>query len=186
MQVTFLTGNQNKINSAKSAFSKYPEIELVYEKTETIEIQSLDVQEVAEYAVIEASNRLGKNVFKLDVGYYFEALNGYPGAFIKYFDKVLSSEDFLYLIDGKSRKITIRECLSYCEPNGKPVSFVAELDASVALKPEGEGGSVDRIIKYDGFEGTQASSNYDDIVKYWNEKLDHYDRLAKYLVKKNK
>ena len=78
MQVTFLTGNQNKINSAKSAFSKYPEIELVHEKTETIEIQSLDVQEVAEYAVIEASNRLGKNVFKLDVGYYFEALNGYP------------------------------------------------------------------------------------------------------------
>jgi len=46
------------------------------------EIQSMDVQEVAEHFVKCACEKLGKPVFKVDCGYYLEGLNGFPGALV--------------------------------------------------------------------------------------------------------
>ena len=80
MKITFLTGNEDKINSAIKAFEKFPQIDIEFQKVETIEIQSMDVKEVSEFAVKEVANRLNKSVFKVDTGYYFKGLNGYPGA----------------------------------------------------------------------------------------------------------
>ena len=88
------------------------------------------------------------------------------------------------MLDGKSHKVTIRECISYCEPNSDPVSFVASIDAMIAEEPDGEeGSSIDKLIVYDGFCTTQAASNYDDIVKYWNDNLDHFTQFAEYMSK---
>ncbi len=182
MEITFLTGNADKINSAKAVFDQFPQIELLNEKVETVEIQSMDVQEVAEYAVVEAANRLGKGVFKLDSGYYFKGLNNYPGALVKYFNNALSSEDIIGLLRDKSKIVIVRECLSFCKPGGNPVSFIAELEAEIISEPQGEGGSIDKIIRYKGFEKPQAASNYDEIVKYWNSELDHYKQFAEYLT----
>ena len=183
-EIVFLTGNQNKLNSAKEVFKKYPKILITNLETETIEIQSLDVVKVAEYAVKEAANRLNMNVFKMDCGYYLEGLNGFPGPLAKYFVNTFSSEEIVKMLEGKSHKLTVKECLSYCEPGGNPISFVASVNAVISEKPEGEeGSSMDKLIIYEGFSTTQAASNYDDIVKYWNENLDHYKRFAEYITK---
>ncbi len=184
MEITFLTGNKDKINSAKRVFEKFPQVDIKFQKVETIEIQSMDVQEVAEFAVKEAVNRLNKSVFKVDTGYYFDGLNGYPGALVKFFDKYLTSEDILALLEGKSRNVCVRECLSFCEVGKEPISFVVDLNAKILNSPEGEGGSIDRIIQYEGFEHSQAASNYSDIVEYWSNKPNPYEQLAKYLVSK--
>lgn len=184
MKITFLTGNEDKINSAIKAFEKFPQIDIEFQKVETIEIQSMDVKEVSEFAVKEVANRLNKSVFKVDTGYYFKGLNGYPGALVKFFNKALSSEDILTLLKGKSNDVCVKECLSFCEPGKDPVSFLVSLNAVILNSPEGEGGSIDRIIKYEGFEHSQAASDYSEIIKYWNKKLNHYERLANYLIAK--
>jgi XTP/dITP diphosphohydrolase len=183
-KLTYITGNQDKINSAKEVFSRYPNIELVNKKIETPEIQSLDVKEVAEYSVKYASKELQTPVMKMDCGYYLEALNGFPGPLVKYFQNSITVDDLLKLLEGKSRMITIKECLSYCEPNSEPVSFVAEIEATMAMSPAGEGSVFDKLVIYKGFDMPQAACNYDKIVAYWNDHLDHYKRLADWLSHK--
>ncbi len=185
-KITFLTDNQDKINSAREVFKSYPELVLKTQKIDLFEIQSTDVQKVAENFVKCACEKLGKPVFKVDCGYYFEGLNGFPGALVKYFDKSISSEDLVALLDNKSKRVTIRECLSYCEPSNSPISFIAELGATIAAKPEGEGGNINRLIVYEGFEKPQAACDYRKIVTYWNQKLTHYKDFANYLGKINR
>jgi len=179
-QIIFLTRNQDKINSAREAFKDYPELVLKIRKIDVPEIQSMDVCEVAEYSVKCACAKLNLPVFKVDCGYYFEGLNGFPGALVKYFDRSISSEDLVNLLNGKSKKVTIKECLSYCEPGNDPVSFMSELEATVAAKPEGKGGAIDRLIVYEGFKKPQAACDYNEIVAYWNKKLTHYRDFANY------
>jgi len=185
-EIIFLTGNQDKINSAREVFKDYPELVLNTQKVDVPEIQSMDVCEVAEYSVRYACEKLNAPVFKVDCGYYFEGLNGFPGALVKYFDRSISSEDLVTLLNGKSKKVIVRECLSYCERGDNPVSFTAELEAVIAGKPEGEGGNIDRLIVYESFEKPQAACDYDKIVAYWNEKLTHYKDFAEYLTEKIK
>ncbi len=182
-KITFLTGNKFKIQSAKTAFKKYPEIELLTLKTHTVEIQSLDVEEVAKYTVWEAANRLKIPVFKMDSGYYFTGLNGFPGPFIKYFVQSLTSEDILRLLQNKSKEVIIKESLAYCEPGQDPIAFTAEIKAQIAQKPMGQGSSVDRLIVYEGFDKPQAACNREEIIKYWNKHLNHYEQFAKWLMK---
>jgi len=89
------------------------------------------------------------------------------------------------VLNNKSKRVTVRECLSYCEPGNSPISFVAELEATIAAKPEGEGSTIDKLIIYDGFDKPQAAYNYNKIIAYWNQKLTHYKDFADYLVNKS-
>ncbi len=182
IKITFLTGNKHKVASAKRVFDKYPQIELNVLKTQTVEIQSMNVEEVAKYTVWEAANRLKIPVFKMDSGYYFTGLNGFPGAFIKYFTQSLTSEDILRLLQGKSREVIVKESLAYCEPGKDPIAFAAQIIAKIGTKPMGQGSSIDKLIIYKGFDKPQAVCNYNKIVDYWNKHLDHYEKFAKWLV----
>ncbi len=184
-EITFLTGNKDKINSAGEVFKDYPSLVLKIQDVDLPEIQSIDVKEVAEYYVKVACKKLNKPVFKTDCGYYFEGLNGFPGALVKYFDRNISSQDLLKLLENKSKKVIVRECLSYCEPGKVPVSFIAELQANIASKPKGNGGTIDKLIVYEGFKKPQAACDYDKIIAYWNARLTHYKDFANYLTNKS-
>lgn len=70
-QVTMVTGNLGKLRIAKEIFKAY-NIELLHEKMDTFEIQSMDVCEVSKYSALYASKKLNKDVIKSDVGYYIE------------------------------------------------------------------------------------------------------------------
>jgi len=183
IEIVFLTGNKDKLQSACEVFKSYP-IRLLNQKMEIPEIQSLNVEEVARYSVEYAVNIIKKNVIKVDCGYYFEAFNGFPGALVKYFERSFSSDDILKLLEGKSRNVVIRECLAYASPEGEVKTFLSESKATIAYKPEGIGGSIDKLIVYPGFNKPQAACKYSEVVKYWNKTLTHYKDLAEFLTKK--
>lgn len=181
-EIIFLTGNQDKIHSAQKVFADYTDtICLKTKKIKIPEIQSMEVQEVAENSVYTACKKLNRPVFKVDCGYYFVGLHGFPGALVKYFDKSISSNDLLRLLEGKSKKVVVRECLSYCEPGKNPVSFVEEIIAQIADRPQGKGGTIDKLIIYKGFNKPQAACEYNSVIEYWNKNLHHYEKLVHYL-----
>ena len=89
LDLIFITGNQKKLDQAREKIQGYP-INLIGTKLETPEIQDTNVEIIAGYSAQYAANKLGKPVVKTDAGYYIEALNGFPGPFIKYINQWLT------------------------------------------------------------------------------------------------
>jgi len=81
--LVYVTGNDTKFEVALKTFSNTG-IALLQKSLSTPEIQSKSVQEVAMYSARWASKELDKPVIVTDAGFYIEALNGFPGPFIKF------------------------------------------------------------------------------------------------------
>lgn len=178
--VKFLTGNQGKWKIARDIFVGY-QVDLLQEKFDTPEIQSLDVEEVAKFSVMYASRQLGNGLMKSDVGYYIPALNNFPGPFIKFINQTLQPEDILALMHKKEdRSVILRECLAYMGEDGKTVGFISEQKATIAVNPEGTGSTIDRLLILDGFDRPKGACDPDDIFAHWKKTLGVYHDVAKY------
>ena len=184
--LVFVTGNPYKFEVAKKALEPTG-IEITQEKLETPEIQSTDVSEVASFSAKWAADKLGKPVVVSDSGYYIEALNGFPGPFIRYANEWLGVGDILRLMEGKSnRKVEIRICLAYCEPKHEPVTFQTIAHGSIPEK-EGEiteGHMIDRLFIPEGYDKPSSDIPHEEMVKYWMSKEDYWKKLAKYLAER--
>ncbi len=165
-------------------------IELIQRKIETPEIQSTDVAEIASYSAQFAAEKLKKPVVVTDAGYYIEVLNGFPGPFIKYINQWLVAEDLLKLMDGKKdRRIFVRVCLAYCEPDKAPITFEGKIKGRIAHHAgkivEGAWGSpINRIFIHEGFNKVESEIPREEIVKFWSKAETYWQKLAMYLIKK--
>ena len=98
------------------------EVEQLNLDYEVPEIQDPSSEEVAKWSAQWAANATNKPVAVTDAGYYITSLNGFPGSFIKYVNKWLTSDDLLRLMEGKEDRIVeVRESLAYCEPEREPI-----------------------------------------------------------------
>ena len=183
--LVFITGNDHKFEVAKNSLKSLG-YEAIQEKLDTPEIQSTDVVEVAEYSAKYAAEKLNKPVTLMDAGYYIEALNGFPGPFIKFINKCLSSEDMLRLMEGKTnRKIAMKFCLAYCEPGKSPVSFVSEVYGIIsqkAFKTDKKGVTpIDEILIPEGFDKTDSQIPREEMIEFWSKTESYWNELVEYL-----
>ena len=185
--IFFITSNNLKFQIAQKALSGYG-IEIIQKELDTPEIQSKKVEEIASFSAKWASDLLGESVIVSDVGYYIEALNGFPGPFIKYINEWLSADDVLRLMAGKeNRAVIVKDCLAYCEPGKKPVLFCDFAKGSIANKKGSKGKtSINEIFIPEGYEKTESDIPRDEMKEFWVKSLKHYQLLAEYLRKNNK
>ena len=182
IDITFITGNQKKVQSAQSALSKF-DINVLQEKLETPEIQDKNIQKIAEFSVKFAAEKLNKPVIKVDVGFEIESLNGFPGPFSKFVNEWLTPEKILRLLDGEqNRKARFTDVVAYCEPGKESVSFIAITNGVLDMSVSGDNGwGLDKIFIPEGYSVTLANLTDEERVKVWN--VEHWQNLAKYLVK---
>lgn len=185
--INFITGNQFKFQIAQKALGKIG-IEVVQQELETPEIQSTDVVEISSFSAKWAADRLGKPVVLTDAGYYIEALNGFPGPYIKYINKWLNSEDLLKLMEGKeNRKVIVKVCLAYCEPGKEPKTFLSEVSGTIsqkAVKPkEGSTTPINEIFIPEGYDKVDSEYPREEMVKFWAKGETYWEELADYLNK---
>lgn len=183
--LVFVTGNSYKFEVGKTVLGKAG-INLVQEKLETPEIQSVDVSEIAKYSAKWAAEKLGKPIILTDAGYYIEALNGFPGPFIKYINKWLTSDDLLKLMQGKTnRKVTVKMCLAYCEPKKEPVIFTSEALGTIskkAVKTDKQGSTpINEIFIPQGFDKVETEISREQMVEFWSKKETYWRKLIEYL-----
>ena len=120
----YVTSNELKFKVARQAL-RNSSITLEPRSLNTPEIQSKHVEEIAEWSAIWASQQLNQPVVIMDAGYYIEALNGFPGPFIKFVNDWFYEDDYHNLLWGKNnRQIIIRDYLAYCCPNENQWFFV--------------------------------------------------------------
>ena len=72
--ITFITGNQKKADY----LAKYLGLEVLHEKVDLDELQSLDLREIVEHKVRQAYEKVGKPVIVEDVSLTFTALGRLP------------------------------------------------------------------------------------------------------------
>jgi XTP/dITP diphosphohydrolase len=187
MQIVFVTGNEYKFQVAKEALASL-DIELIQQDLETPEIQSTEVEEIASFSAKWASDRLKKPVVLTDAGYYIEALNGFPGPFIKFTNKWFTAEDYLNLMRGKqNRTVITRDCLAYCEPGKESHTIMGEAKARIAEKAGAKGTTpINEIFIPEGFDRVESEISREEMVKFWNEKMQTWPKFAEYLKSSNK
>ncbi len=186
-QIIFATGNKYKFEVAQKVLER-TNIELVQHKIETPEIQSADVEEISSFSAKWAAAELGKPVALTDAGYYIDALNGFPGPFIKYINQWLSSEDLLMLMKGKkNRRVIVKACLAYCEPEKEPVTFPSEVVGTIArkaTKTQKKGStSINEIFIPRGYSKVETEIPREEMIKFWAGVETYWEKLADYLEK---
>lgn len=182
LELIFVTGNLGKWKVAKDIFDKY-NINLLHEKIDTPEIQANDVVEVSKYSALCAAKKLNKPVIKSDVGYYIEELGGFPGPFLKYINDMLTSEDILNMMKTKNnRKIYLKECLTYAEPNGFIKEFLNVEEATLAYEAAGSGSTFDKIVIFEEENHPKSLNSEEENFEHFKKTLVIYDECAKFLA----
>jgi non-canonical purine NTP pyrophosphatase (RdgB/HAM1 family) len=92
-----------------------------------------------------------------DTGLYLDALNGLPGALVRWFLVTIGPAGICALIPaGADRRATARTAVALCDGGGVEV-FVGETPGVVAAAPAGAGGfGWDPIFRPDGASRTFA------------------------------
>jgi XTP/dITP diphosphohydrolase len=183
--IVFVTGNIGKFQVAQKSFEN-SNIDIVRQEIETPEIQSNDVEKIASYSAIWAAEKLGEPVVLTDAGYYVNALNGFPGPFIKYINQWLSAEDILKLMKGKKeRTVDVKVCLAYCKPGNKPITFVSTFHGTIAQKAvrTNKPGStpINEIFIPDGYNKVETEIPREEMIKFWSKGESYWNALKDYL-----
>jgi len=182
MLPVFITGNQNKADYLSRTLG----IELEHQKIDLDEIQSPDPKVVVEHKVRQAFERIKKPVLVEDTSLCFNALDGLPGTFIKFFVEAHDGyESMCRMLDGFDDRSAYASAV-YGYYDGETLqTFSGRLNGTIAQHPRGEGGyGWDKIFEPEGYNGlTRAElSPADDLISY--NKIRDFESLQAFLMTK--
>lgn len=179
MLPVYITGNQNKANY----LSKSLGINITHQKIDLDEIQSLDPVVVIEHKVRQAYELIRKPVLVEDTSLCFNALDGLPGTFVKFFVEANDGlESMCRLLDGFNDRSAYASAVYGYYDGDKMEFFSGRLDGFIATYARGEGGyGWDKIFEPTGYNGlTRAElSSQDDIESY--NKIRDFESLKLFL-----
>lgn len=184
MKINFVTGNSLKFEIAKQYFAKINnKYELVQLKLDTPEIQSESVEEVARHSAVWAAHSVGEPCIKMDVGFEINALNGFPGPFVRYVNDWLSVQDYLNLMQDKSdRSASFVDVTAIGFPDGSSEAFTVKALGSIAdrITNEDKWPASALFIPKD-YEVPLGSMTNDEQVQFWGD--GNWTSVIKYFEK---
>lgn len=167
----FISGNQNKI----AYLSKSLGFKLDHQKIDLDEIQSADPKVVIEHKVRQAYALIKKPVLVEDTSLGFNALNGLPGPFVKFFvDTKNGLENMCRMLDGFEDRSAYGSVI-YGYYDGQNLRFFeGRLDGTIAQHPRGDGGyGWDKIFEPTGYRGlTRAELSPEQDIESYNKLRD--------------
>lgn len=162
-QLLFVSSNPGKVQEV-AAIVGAPIAQL---DLDLPEIQALDVAEVAQHKAKTAFTRAGRPAVVEDTGLFIDALNGLPGALVRWFLATIGPAGICDLIpSGADRSARARTAVALCA--GETVElFVGETAGSIVPAPRGTGGfGWDSIFQPTGATGTFAQIDPAERARY--------------------
>lgn len=160
-KVTFITGNQDKADY----LAQLLDMPINHKKLHLTEIQPHDIADpygVVRAKVHEAYHAVQQPVLVEDVALHFDALDGLPGPFVKYFVEMDNGlETMCRMLDGLPTRNARATCSFGFYDGTEERYFYGELRGTIAQNPRGSNGfGWDKIFCPDGYEGkTRAELN---------------------------
>ena len=195
INLVFVTGNQKKVDEVKAILGN--NFNVIKFDIDVPEIQSTDVKEVIqakiEIAYTQAKMSFGDNINIIceDTGLYFENMNSFPGALIKFYFKALGLEGIAKHNGGS--KATAQTVIGLKTAKGKLHFFEGETKGKVVKlknlkKIEGFGWDAIFIPKYnDEMKSKYKNMSYAEIPVDVKNKISQrykaFYKLAKYFEK---
>lgn len=149
--ITLVTGNKHKLSELQKVFP--PSMQLISQKLELVEIQSLDLHEIVRHKLHQAYSLVKAPVIVEDVSAELEKLSGLPGPFVKFFEERLGKGS-LYKLAGEG-KVKIICAMGYFD--GATEHIVdGVLEGTIVAPRDGEGFGFDFVLIPDGYDKTMS------------------------------
>ncbi|KAF8430484.1 inosine triphosphate pyrophosphatase, partial [Terfezia claveryi] len=149
----FITGNANKLREVQAILTATTEgvVELQSRDLDLPELQG-SVEEVSTEKCRRAAETVGGQVLVEDTALGFDALNGLPGVYIKWFMKFLGHEGLNNILAAYSDKSAEAICtFAYCEGPGKEVLLFQGKTKGRIVPARGPGDfGWDAVFEYEG------------------------------------
>ena len=110
-EITYVTHNKGKIESAKQALK---EVNFKIFEYDLDEPRSDSVEEISKAKVMQAYELVKTPCISMDSGFCIDKLNGFPNTFVNHALSTIGIEGILKLMeDNENRNCKFTECLSY-------------------------------------------------------------------------
>jgi non-canonical purine NTP pyrophosphatase (RdgB/HAM1 family) len=176
-EIVLVTGNANKLRELQAIFPD--DIKLTAEEVDITEIQSLNSREIVTDKLQKAYEKIGQPVIVEDVSAELAALNGFPGSFIKFAEKLLGEESLYELLKGHDdKRATMRCTMGYFD--GHDMIIVDGAVNGTIVKPRGKNGfGFDFCFMLDGETRTNAEMTLEE-----KNQTSHRHKAVQALLKK--
>ncbi|MDG6996290.1 MAG: XTP/dITP diphosphatase [Nitrososphaerota archaeon] len=141
MEFYFATGNEHKLQEAKAALGQHKIEVHKFEEVPKIEIQHVDLEEIAATALALILPKTDKPVFVEDSGLFVHELNGFPGPYSSYVFDTIGVNGLLKLMEGaKSRKAEFKSSVAFGKDGKWLATFSSTTEGTIQLQPRGSNG----------------------------------------------
>lgn len=126
--INFITSNAGKVKTMQNHIEKYG-FSVVQTNLSFIEPQAKSVEAIALSKAMQAFKALKQPVVVEDSSFHIDALNGFPGPYIKYMLETIGVEGILDLTKNiKDRSCSFMSVLAYIDSDGVPRTFTQRGD----------------------------------------------------------
>jgi inosine triphosphate pyrophosphatase len=138
MAICFVTSNSNKLNEFLQIISSFHNPNKFYSLSIELSEYQGEKDQIAIGKCRVALERLQIPVLVEDTSLCFNAMNGLPGPYVKWFIDKLKPDKFVRILDGFQDKTAYAQCtLAYGEPGIKEIIlFTGRLDGRI-VEPRG-------------------------------------------------
>lgn len=163
MSVTFITGNQNKIDFMQ----KHLGMAFRHQKLDLEEIQSMELKEISEYKARQAYEAIRSPVLVEDVGLYCKGMGGLPGPFVKWFLETIGPEGICRLANATDDS-SAEAAIVFTYFDGREFKFFEGKAAGrIASGPRGRlGYGWDAAFIPDGSDKTYGEMDDEEVARY--------------------
>ena len=158
MRIYFVTSNKHKFDEVERVLGSV----LVMKRLDVPEIQAIEVKDVVEDKAKRAYEILKTPLIVEDTGLYIKLLNGFPGAFARWFFDTVGNERLCRMLDNfKDRSAYSETCICFYDGKKSRV-FSGRSYGEIVKEPRGdEGWGYDPIFQPKGYTKTFGEMDMD-------------------------
>lgn len=155
--ITFISSNMNKVKEVQSILGTDFPWDFKYQSMDLFELQGNPV-EISTEKCKQAIDHCDGPVIVEDTSLCFNALNGLPGPYVKWFYESIGNQGLYKMLDGYEDKTCYAQCiLSFSLGKGHDIKVFVGASDGVVVEPKGENNfGWDSIFQPVGYHKTFA------------------------------
>ena len=165
-ELFFVSSNENKFQETERILSNFG-MQINFFKTTLEEIQSNDLNDIAEQKAINAYEIVKKPVIIEDDGLFIDSLNGFPGPYSSYVYDTIGNKGIMNLLENcETRDAKFVSIIAYCDSDCDVKLFESSIPGKISSIIEKGGWGYDPIFIPDGESKTYANVSDKDKLSH--------------------